>query len=349
MIPLSMREANKHPAGHGPDRQPTRPATWQTVLREAVRDPAELARLLDLPEAFVHGQVEAAADFALLVPRGYLARMRRGDPHDALLRQVLPALAETVATSGYVADPLEEARFADAGTVRKYSGRALLVTTGACPIHCRYCFRRHFPYAQQLAARAGWRAPLATIAADASIEEVILSGGDPLSLATSRLQALSVELEKIPHVKRLRIHTRFPIAIPERVDHELLHWLRSSRLATVVVIHANHPQELADTVVVEALRALRGVTTSLLNQSVLLSDVNDSPEILIELSRSLFECGVLPYYLHVLDRVAGTAHFDVDDETARALLAAMRAALPGYLVPRLVREVPGALSKTPLV
>jgi EF-P beta-lysylation protein EpmB len=343
-----MREANKHPAGHGPDGPLARPATWQTILREAVRSPAELARLLDLPEALLHGQVEAAADFALLVPRGYLARMRRGDPDDPLLRQVLPALAETVTTPGYVADPLEEARFADAGTVRKYHGRALLVTTGACPIHCRYCFRRHFPYAQQLAAREGWRAAIATIAADASVDEVILSGGDPLSLTTSRLQALSAALADIPHVKRLRIHTRFPIAIPERVDDELLHWLRSCGLATVIVVHANHPQELADAAVVEALHALRGVTMNLLNQSVLLGGVNDSAEVLIELSRSLFECGVLPYYLHVLDRVAGTAHFDVDDESARALLAAMRAALPGYLVPRLVREVPGALSKTPL-
>lgn len=343
-----MREANKHDPAPGTGQPSPSLATWQAVLRDAVRAPGELAQLLDLPEDLLRGQIDAAPDFALLVPRGYLARIRRGDPDDPLLRQVLPALAETVATPGYVDDPLEESRFAESGTVRKYAGRALLVATGACPIHCRYCFRRHFPYANQLAARDGWRAALETIRADDSIEEVILSGGDPLSLATSRLESLSAALETIPHVRRLRIHTRFPIAIPERVDGELVNWLRSARLPTVVVVHANHPRELADQAVVDALQALRSATTGLLNQSVLLHGVNDAPETLIELSRSLFDCGVLPYYLHVLDRVAGTAHFDVPDDDARTLIAAMRAALPGYLVPRLVREIPGELSKTAL-
>jgi EF-P beta-lysylation protein EpmB len=343
-----MHEANKQEPE--PDHREAVPiaAAWQSALRDAVRSPAELARLLDLPEAAVGSQLGATADFPLLVPRSYLARMRRGDPDDPLLRQVLPALAETVAAAGFVADPLEESRFAAAGTLRKYAGRALLITTGACPVHCRYCFRRHFPYADQLAARDNWREALAAIAADETIEEVILSGGDPLSLATSRLTKLRAALEAIPHVERLRIHTRFPIVIPERVDSELLRFLNDGRITTVVVVHANHPRELADPAVVDALQLLRRTTGSLLNQSVLLRGVNDTSDALIALSRALFAAGVLPYYLHVLDRVAGAAHFDVPEVEALALVAAMRAALPGYLVPRLVREDPGELSKTPI-
>jgi L-lysine 2,3-aminomutase len=319
-------------------------APWQRAVQTAIRDVAELARLLELEPAALTGL--ASPGFPLRVPRGFVARMRKRDPHDPLLRQVFPAAEESSTVRGFGPDPVGEHARARRGLIQKYAGRALLIAAGTCPIHCRYCFRREFPYAAQLAARADWQPALAELERLEDIDEVILSGGDPLSLSNRRLGEVLARLAGTS-VGTVRIHTRFPIVIPERVDEGLLEQLRRTRLRTVVVVHSNHANELDDGVGA-ALAALKPVVTALLNQSVLLRGVNDDAAALAALSRRLFACGVLPYYLHLLDRVAGAAHFDVDATAGRALIAALRKRLPGYLVPRLVREVPGELSKTPI-
>jgi EF-P beta-lysylation protein EpmB len=316
--------------------------SWQAALRAAVRDPAELAQLLELPEAALG--LPAATGFPLLVPRGFVARMRKGDPSDPLLRQVWPHAAELTAAEGYSGDPVREQGLAAAGVIRKYPGRVLLIASGACPLHCRYCFRREFPYSAQLAGRADWSAALAALRDLGGATEAILSGGDPLSLSNRRLRELFALLAAAG-VTTVRLHTRFPIALPERVDDGLLTVLGGTSLKTVVVVHSNHANELDDSVA-RALETLKHQLTALLNQSVLLAGVNDDTPTLARLSERLFACGVLPYYLHLLDRVAGAAHFDVDESKAKRLIAELRGRLPGYLVPRLVREIPGELSKT---
>ncbi|HEX5046691.1 MAG TPA: EF-P beta-lysylation protein EpmB [Gammaproteobacteria bacterium] len=317
---------------------------WQAAVRDAVRDPAELAALLELPLAALGPR--GGADFPLLVPRGFVARMRKRDPDDPLLRQVWPRADEDSAVPGFGADPVREQGLASGGLIRKYPGRALLIASGACPVHCRYCFRRSFPYQDQLAARADWDPAIAALRDAPGVREAILSGGDPLSLSNRRLSDLVAKLEDTP-VETVRVHTRFPVVVPERVDDGLLRLLERTRLKTVVVIHCNHANEL-DAPTAAALHALAAVTDALLNQSVLLKGVNDDVGTLAALSERLFECGVLPYYLHLLDPVAGAAHFDVDVVAGRRLLAALRTRLSGYLVPRLVRETPGELSKTPI-
>ncbi|MGE0114289.1 MAG: EF-P beta-lysylation protein EpmB [Steroidobacteraceae bacterium] len=321
---------------------------WQQVLAQAVTDPAELLEILQLDPALLPAARAAARLFPLRVPRGFIARMQRGNPADPLLRQVLPLDAELQETPGYSADPVGDiaSRIAP-GVLHKYAGRALLIATGACGVHCRYCFRRHFPYGEETASSGHWQAAVTAIAADPSLREVILSGGDPLTLNDRRLQELTRQLEQIPHVKRLRIHSRQPIVLPERVDAGLLTWLGSSRLQTLLVLHANHAQEINDEVV-SACRALRDGGVTLLNQSVLLRGVNDSVTALAQLSESLFSAGIQPYYLHLLDRVQGAAHFEVAEAQAQALMRGLTASLPGYLVPRLVREISGHASKTPV-
>jgi EF-P beta-lysylation protein EpmB len=274
--------------------------------------------------------------------------MGRGDPRDPLLLQVLPQAAEARETSGYTADPLAEGRFLAApGLVHKYAGRALLLVTGACAVNCRYCFRREFPYAESGVSRHGIDAALGAVAADASITEVILSGGDPLVADDATLARIVAGLDAIPHVRRLRIHTRLPVVLPSRVDDGLLDALTSTRLASIVVIHANHPAEL-DGDVAAAVRRLASLPAIMLNQSVLLAGVNDSAPVLRELSERLIDIGVTPYYLHLLDRVRGAAHFEVPADVAVELHQTLRETLPGYAVPRLVREVPGEASKTPV-
>ena len=324
------------------------PAPWKRLWREAVRDPRELLGMLGLASLAAGISDQAAAQFPLRVPRGFVARMRHGDPADPLLRQVLPVLDEDRVVPGFVLDAVGDgAAKAGHGVIRKYQGRALLVATGSCAINCRYCFRRHFPYGEETAAADGWREAVAAIAADPSIEEVILSGGDPLSLATPKLVELTAALATIPHLKRLRIHSRLPVVLPERVDGELLAWLQALPWPLAFVIHANHGNEF-DAEVDAALARLRSAGAFLLNQAVLLRGVNDSVEALAGLSERAWQAGVLPYYLHQLDRVAGSAHFEVDDERARTLHAALAARLSGYLVPRLVREVAGDSGKRPL-
>ena len=325
------------------------PRRWQQAWRDAVRDPRELLALLGLQDAALAVSEQAAAQFPLRVPRSFIARMRKGDPHDPLLRQVLPLDAEMRPVAGFALDAVGDgAAKAGPGVIHKYAGRALLVATGSCAVNCRYCFRRHFPYAQETAAAGGWRAAIAAIAADPSIEEVLLSGGDPLSLATSKLAELTDALRHIPHVRRLRIHTRLPIVLPERVDAELCAWLDALPWPVAVVVHANHANEF-DADVDAAMAALRQTGAMVLNQAVLLKGVNDDVDTLAALAERGFAAGVLPYYLHQLDRVAGAAHFEVDDATALALHAALVARQSGYLVPRLVREVAGDTSKRALV
>ncbi|MGO1892649.1 MAG: EF-P beta-lysylation protein EpmB [Luteimonas sp.] len=327
---------------------PMQPRRWQQAWREAVRDPRELLALLGLEHAAAGVSDAAAAQFPLRVPRGFAARMRHGDPDDPLLRQVLPLDEEMRPVPGFDADAVGDgAARAGRGLIRKYRGRALLVATGSCAVNCRYCFRRHFPYAEETAAAAGWREAVAAIAADPGIDEVILSGGDPLSLSTPKLAELTDALAAVPHLRRLRIHSRLPIVLPERVDDELTAWLAALPWPATVVVHANHGNEF-DPAVDAAMARLRGAGATLLNQAVLLRGVNDDEDALARLWERGFEAGVLPYYLHQLDRVTGAAHFEVSDERARALHEALRRRLSGYLVPRLVREVAGDTSKRPL-
>jgi len=321
---------------------------WQNELADAIASPEALADALGLGPEIIGPALTAAAGFRLRVPRSYVARMRRGDPHDPLLRQVLPVAEELEEAEDYVTDPVgERAALRAPGLLQKYHGRALIITTSACAVHCRYCFRREFPYSEQTSDAPRWSAALSEIGRDSSLEEVILSGGDPLSLSDARLKSLTDALATIPHVRRLRVHTRQPIVLPSRVDDGLLGWLRSVSLSTVFVLHANHPNEI-DSDVRAACEKLRASGVTLLNQSVLLRGVNDDVEVLAELSRRLFDVGVLPYYLHVLDRVRGAAHFEIPGPQARLIAGELAARLPGYLVPRLVREIYGAPAKITL-
>lgn len=320
---------------------------WRELWRDAITDTVELLQVVGLPQ--LAGQLPPAdAGFALRVPRGFAARMRPGDPRDPLLLQVLPQLAELDQVPGFVADAVGDLAAREAqGVLHKYYGRALLIASGSCAINCRYCFRRHFPYGEEIAAAGQWRQALAHLRSDPSIHELILSGGDPLALATAKLAELSRGLTELPQVTRLRIHTRLPVVLPERIDTAFLDWLAALPQQKVIVLHANHANEF-DPRVDAACAALRGAGATLLNQSVLLRGVNDDVDALSALSERLFAAGVLPYYLHQLDRVQGAAHFEVDDARALALVEAMRRRLPGYLVPRLVREVAGDAAKRPL-
>lgn len=321
---------------------------WQQELAQAITDPAELLQLLGLGLESVPS-LQQAAQFPLRVPRSFVARMRPRDGHDPLLRQVLPLAAELIPTPGFVTDPVgDQAAQAAPGVIHKYHGRALLIVTGACAVHCRYCFRREFPYADAHAGIQQWQPALDYLNSNTTIHEVILSGGDPLALSDRRLEGLLLALERIPHVKRLRIHSRLPVVLPERVDAGLLQVLTKVNLPLVLVIHANHPQEI-DEAVRLALKRLAGLGMTLLNQSVLLRGVNDSAPILAALSEALFAAGVLPYYLYLLDRVRGAAHYEVNEIEACAIMKILRRQLPGYLVPRLVREQPGQLAKTPII
>ncbi len=260
---------------------------WQSELARAITDPAELLAVLGLDASSITGGVGTGAGFRMRVPRPFVARMRRGDPDDPLLRQVLPRADESLDVEGYGTDPVGElGAGVEGGVLRKYARRALVVATGACGVHCRYCFRRHFPYPDTRAPADGWRAALSTLAADASVSEAILSGGDPLSLSDRRLAQLVEGLDAIPHLRRLRIHTRQPVVLPMRVDDRLMQWLSGSRLQKVVVVHVNHPAEI-DEEVVAAMRRLQACGATLLNQSVFLRGVNDSAVVLARLSEKL--------------------------------------------------------------
>ncbi len=330
------------------DTTPWPAGGWRQLLADAVSDLDELLALLDLDDSCLGERADALRSvhsFGLRVPRGFVTRMRRGDPDDPLLRQVLPVHREMIPVVGFTTDPVGELSSPPVASVlHKYRGRALVMVTGACAIHCRYCFRRHFPYVDHAAAGGHLEAAVARIAADPGITEVILSGGDPLTVPDLRLEGLVRSLVAIPHVRRLRIHTRLPIVLPQRVDTTLVSWLGDLGLPVVVVVHANHANEIDD----EVRRALSGLDAAgatLLNQAVLLAGVNDSADALANLNETLFDAGVLPYYLHMLDPVEGAAHFEVPEDTARRFQIELTNRLPGYLVPRLVREVEGAPAK----
>lgn len=325
------------------------PDRWKSQLRDAIRDGSELLRYLGLDAALTGFSESAVRAFPLLVPRVFADRMRHGDPHDPLLRQVLAVDSEMVDAPGFGTDPTGETAgaVARAGILHKYAGRVLLIVAGGCAVNCRYCFRRHFPYAENAVGRRAWSQALTYVAEDPSLSEVILSGGDPLVADDRALAALCAEIAAIPHVRRIRVHTRLPIVLPERVTPGLLDALCPDGVQTVFVVHVNHANEL-DAAVGQAFGHIRDRGMTLLNQSVLLAGVNDRLDTLVELSEQLFARGALPYYLHVLDRVRGAAHFDLPDSRARELLAGMRDRLPGYLVPKLVREQAGENAKTPL-
>lgn len=324
------------------------PATgWRELWRDAITDAGELLHAVGLAHRTDLLPPDDAG-FPLRVPRGFVARMRQGDPDDPLLLQVLPRLAEHAQVPGYSVDAVGDmASRASHGVLHKYDGRALLIASGSCAVNCRYCFRRHFPYGDEIAAAAQWREALEHVAADTSIRELILSGGDPLSLATHKLEELTRGLAALPHVIRLRIHTRLPVVLPERVDDAFVAWLSALPLQKVVVLHANHANEF-DASVDAACARLRDAGATLLNQSVLLAGVNDDADTLAAMCERSFAAGVLPYYLHQLDKVTGAAHFEVSDARALDLVDALRARLPGYLVPKLVRELPGDPSKRPV-
>ncbi len=323
------------------------PAPWQRELATAFTDAGALLDFLGIEPAGLPTAATRIAGFPLLVPRGFAGQMRHGDPADPLLRQVLPTDAELAPTPGFVADPLSEQQArTPGGLLRKYQGRALLLASAGCAVHCRYCFRRHDPY-QATTARNAWDAPLAELRAATDLSEVILSGGDPLLLSDDALANLLGRLAPIAHLRRLRIHTRLPVVLPSRVTEALCAMLSDQPQRCVVVLHVNHSAELGQAQT-RACEALKRSDATLLNQSVLLSGVNDAVETLRALSERLFECGVLPYYLHQLDQVAGAGHFAVDDHRARALSEQLRAVLPGYLTPLLVRETVAAPNKEPL-
>ncbi len=322
---------------------------WQRVLATAVRNPNELLRMLNLSDEVCAREVYFPDDFKLLVPVSYVERMQKGNWDDPLLKQVLPTVNETREMPGYVADPVGDLNAAvSTGILHKYQGRVLLITTGACPVHCRYCFRQHFPYSDFLIEKAHWQKTLDQIKVDKTIHEVILSGGDPLMLADDRLRAICQDVASLKHVKTIRFHTRVPVFIPERINTSFLSCMSDLNINKVMVVHINHANEI-DEAVAQSLRALQQAGFTLLNQSVLLRGINDSVASLQELSMKLFDLGVLPYYLHQLDRVAGAAHFEVGRAEALSIMNRLKEILPGYLVPRYVEEISGKRSKQAIV
>ena len=320
-------------------------AGWQQSLANAVTNPEELLKLLELDMQLLAPALSAARLFPLKAPREFISRIEKSNINDPLLRQLLPLGEETHITPGYDEDPLQEANANPIpGLLHKYHNRVLLTFTGACAINCRYCFRRHFPYGDNNPGRSGWDKAIDYIAANANINEVILSGGDPLIANDRTLQIFSDKLNALTHVKRLRIHTRIPVILPDRITADFIAWLKQLRQKPVMVIHCNHAQEINQPVR-EAIQQLANAGVTLLNQSVLLKGINDDADVLANLSEALFETGVQPYYLHVPDKVQGTAHFDLNRAQAQALHDALRIRLSGYLVPKLVYEQPGALAK----
>lgn len=322
---------------------------WQTVLAQSVTDPAELCRLLRLPNQVAEEACEAARRFGLLAPRPFLTRIAPGDPADPLLRQVLPTAAELRPAAGFSEDPLGEAAASPApGLLSKYQGRSLIVATRLCGVHCRFCFRRHQTDLLGEGEARHLEDAIARAAADPELAEVIFSGGDPLMLDDACLGRLVGRIAAIPQVRRLRVHTRLPVLIPQRVTPSLVAAVRSTRLAVLLVLHVNHAAEI-DAEVASVIARLVDAGIPLLSQTVLLRGVNDNLEALVQLFERLVDHRVMPYYLHQLDRVAGAAHFEVAEAAGAELVAEARKRLPGYAVPRYVRDVPGSPNKQPLI
>ena len=321
---------------------------WLQQLADVVTDPTELLRLLSLEQ---HADLAAGNDarklFALRVPRAFIQRMTPGNAHDPLLLQVLTSRQEFVDAPGYSTDPLDEQSSVVPGLLHKYRNRALLLVKGGCAVNCRYCFRRHFPYQDNQGNKRNWQAAIDYIAEHPELDEIIFSGGDPLMAKDHELAWLVGALEKIPHLKRLRIHSRLPVVIPARITEGLCQILAETRLQVLMVSHINHAQEIDDELHY-GMQMLKRAGVTLLNQSVLLRGINDDAQALANLSNALFDAGILPYYLHVLDKVQGAAHFFVPDEEARGLVRQLLTMVSGYMVPKLAREIGGEPSKTPL-
>ena len=321
---------------------------WQAKLQQLFNDPDLVLREVETTISAELISKKASESFSMRVPKEFIDRIKKGDPDDPLLKQILPVKDEEFEVDGFTTDPLAEMDTQVVpGLLHKYHGRALLIVTGTCAIHCRYCFRRHFPYTESNPAKDNWQQALDHIKNDPSISEIILSGGDPLTLADHRLLDLIQKLSDISHLQRLRIHSRLPIILPDRVNEHMIKWLTNTRLKSVLVVHTNHGNEL-DKNVATAMQRLHDINIPVFNQSVLLKGINDSAEILADLSERLFEIGIIPYYLHMLDPVAGAAHFKVDEASARSIMLKLYKTLPGYLVPRLVREIAGAQYKIPV-
>ncbi len=320
---------------------------WQKELANAVKDPQQLVKMLELDEAQLEAGFAARKDFPMLVPLPFVAKMEKGNPRDPLLLQVMPQASELIKQAGFSKDPLLEHDTAAPGLLHKYKSRVLFILKAGCAVNCRYCFRRHFPYQDNSPNKQGWQQAIDYIAAHSEINEVIFSGGDPLMAKDSQLLWLTEQLAEIQHLKRLRLHTRLPVVLPNRLTAELLGLLSNNRLKTIMVLHINHANEV-DNNLLQKLEPFHLSGTTLLNQSVLLKGVNDSLTALTELSEALFGANILPYYLHQLDKVQGAAHFEVSDKQAGLLMQGLLAELPGFLVPKLVREVGGESSKTPI-
>jgi len=317
---------------------------WKNILQQASPSPDELLSELEIENSSLISR-QANKDFPLRVPAGFINKMSKNDPADPLFKQIWPSAEEEIDKIGFSKDPLNEVNRQTApGLLHKYQGRVLLVLTGACAIHCRYCFRRHFPYSDSNPSGENLQKAIEYLHKDTSITEVILSGGDPLSISDERLSELVSRLAEIPHLKRLRIHTRFPVVVPERINETCLDWLTRTHLQLAIVLHVNHANEL-DKSVEQAILKLRNHNISLFNQSVLLKGINDSARALVDLSEALFSYGIIPYYLHLLDPVSGASHFEVNESSARLLMQKIQKRLPGYLLPKLVREDPETAHK----
>ncbi|WP_318456610.1 EF-P beta-lysylation protein EpmB [Photobacterium leiognathi] len=330
-----------------PLNAPSVEQNWLNDLSNAISDPFTLLKLLKIDPTPWENGLAARKLFALRVPLSFVDKMEIGNPYDPLLRQILPLAQEFEVHQGYSVDPLEEQQNEIPGLLHKYHNRVLLIVKGGCAVNCRYCFRRHFPYSDNKGNKPQWQQSLEYIAAHPEINEVILSGGDPLMAKDHELQWLIEHITAIPHIKRLRIHSRLPVVIPNRITDALCQILAETRLQTILVTHINHANEIDDALKT-AMQKLKQANVTLLNQGVLLKGVNDSVVALTDLSETLFDAGIQPYYLHVLDRVQGAAHFMVDDEIARQLMAGLITKVSGYLVPKLTREIGGRASKTPL-
>ncbi len=321
-------------------------SSWQLEYKTSITNIEHLCQTLGLEIRQLPISCQANKQFPLRVPQSYVKRMQYGNPNDPLLLQVLPTSHEEKHIDGYIKDPVGDLQsIKSPGLLQKYNGRALVLATSRCAIHCRYCFRRHFPYSTQNPRNEGWNKAIQELQLDQSISEVILSGGDPLVLDDSELTKLIRKLESIAHIKRLRIHTRLPVVIPNRINDELLRWMNSTRLQVIMVLHINHANEI-NIEMHKLFHKLKDINCTLLNQSVLLKNINDQSSALIDLSETLFSAGVLPYYLHLLDKVDGAAHFDVSEDSARSLMREISNHLPGYLVPKLVREIASEQSKS---
>ena len=320
---------------------------WQKELAMSFTDPILFLKYLELPVENFTDDIKARQLFPMRVPRPFAARMHKGDPLDPLFMQVFTSRNEFATGQGFSTDPLQEQNNKQSGILHKYHNRVLLLVRGGCAVNCRYCFRRHFPYSDNHLNKQQWQQALTYISDNPQIDEVIYSGGDPLMAKDDFLAWLTTQIEAISHIKRLRIHTRLPVVIPSRVTPELITWFTQSRLKPVMVLHVNHANEIDNTLAV-SMQKLKQAGVTLLNQAVLLKGINDTADQQIALNEGLFEIGVMPYYLHVLDKVQGAEHFDLPDSKAKALMKELIRRQPGYLVPKLVREIGGQPGKTPL-